>query len=345
MLTVKVVLRDAEKVKNYLFENTLFDDRFILVRDSQYIYFPVIKKFNSFAPDILLSFVVKEDKFRKVEERDLRRILEKKLTKKELEHLKTSFDSVGDIAILEIDDQLLKKEKLIAKTVLALHSNIKTVVKKKGEHKGKLRLQDHVYLAGENKKETLHKENGVVLKLDIDKAYFSVRMANERKRLMEQVRNGETILVMFSGIAPYCCVLSKNTAAKEIYGIELNKVGHKYGLQNIELNHLQNVTLLQGDVHKVVVLFQKEKKVFDRVLMPLPKGAEDFLFDALAVCKKKGIIHFYDFLHEKEFDLALKKIEKACKQAKRKYKIISLVKCGQHSPYVFRICVDFQVMN
>lgn len=345
MLTVKVLLRDAEKVKNYLVENKLSDNRFILERNEEFIFFPVIKEFSRFTLDILLSFVQKEDKLKKVQEHDLRKVLTKKLTKKELEHLKTAFDIVGDIAVIEIDDQLVKKQKLVAKTVLAMHSNIKTVVKKKGEHKGKLRIQEHVYLAGEKKFETIHKENGVLLKLDINKAYFSPRMASERKRIMEQIRKGEIVLVMFSGIGPYCCVLGKNTRAKQVYGIELNKVGHRYALENMQLNKLSNVVLLQGDVHNVVKKFVGEEKVFDRVLMPLPKGAEDFLSDALAVAHKRTIIHFYDFLHEKEFNKALLKIEKACKKAKKKYKILCVIKCGQHSPYVFRICVDFQLLS
>ena len=302
----------------------------------------MIKEFN--ISGAAVSFIEKQDNFKKESEHDLRKVLENKLSLKQLEHLKTSFDIVGDIAILEIDDELKKKEKIIAKTVLELHPHIKTVVKKKGQHKGKLRIQEHSYLAGEKKFETIHKENGVFLKLDINKAYFSQRMASERKRIMEQVKKGENVLVMFSGIAPYCCVLGKNTAAAKVLGIELNKEGHKYGLENVQLNKLNNVELMQGDVHKVAAKLVKEKKLFDRILMPLPKGAEDFLLDAIAVAKKKSIIHFYDFLHEKEFDKALKKIEKACKKAKRKYKILRLVKCGQHSPYVFRICVDFQVL-
>ena len=77
--------------------------------------------------------------------------------------------------------------------------------------------------------------------------------------------------------------------------------------------------------------------------MPLPKHAEDYLEDALKVSKKNTIIHFYNFLHEKEFDKAKEMIKKACTMAKKRFKIIRLVKCGQHSPHVYRICVDFKV--
>ena len=77
--------------------------------------------------------------------------------------------------------------------------------------------------------------------------------------------------------------------------------------------------------------------------MPLPKGGEDFLDVSLKAIKKKGVIHFYDFLHEDEFYKAKDKVKQACTLAKKKCKIIRLTKCGQQSPRVHRICVDFRV--
>ena len=78
---------------------------------------------------------------------------------------------------------------------------------------------------------------------------------------------------------------------------------------------------------------------FDRILMPLPKTGEDFLATALKLAKKGTIVHFYDFQKAGEFKKAEGKIKKAC----RNCQIIDVVKCGQHSPRVFRICVDFKV--
>ena len=77
--------------------------------------------------------------------------------------------------------------------------------------------------------------------------------------------------------------------------------------------------------------------------MPLPKGGENYLDLAIKAAKNKGTIHFYDFLHENQFDEAADKIDLACKKAKKKYKILKLVKCGQFGPGIYRICVDFTV--
>jgi tRNA (guanine37-N1)-methyltransferase len=270
----------------------------------------------------------------------LKEALEAKLTKTQLEHLKRAYDVVGSIAILEIPKELLKKQKVIAEAVLGLHKNVKTVVKKAGIHSGKYRTQKMKILAGEKTKVTEYKENKVRLRLDVEKVYFSPRLSTERLRIANLVKKGESVLVMFSGCAPYPCVLAKNSEPKEIYGIEINPAGHKFAEENVRLNKISNVKLFKGDVRKVV---PKLGKTFDRILMPLPKSAEDFLDVALSAANKGTIIHFYDFLHRDEFQKAVAKIEKACKKAKKKCKVLAITKCGQHAPRVFRICVDFLV--
>jgi tRNA G37 N-methylase Trm5 len=89
------------------------------------------------------------------------------------------------------------------------------------------------------------------------------------------------------------------------------------------------------------------KKTFDRILMPLPKSAEDFLDDALLMANKGTIIHFYDFLNEALGEIPSKAIEKidiACKRNNVQYKVLNHVKCGDQAPYVYRVCVDFEIV-
>jgi tRNA (guanine37-N1)-methyltransferase len=224
---------------------------------------------------------------------------------------------------------------------MKLNKNVTTVVKKKGIHSGEFRLQETEHIAGKKTKLATHKENNARIKVNVDKTYFSIRLSTERKRIAELVKPGENILVMFSGCAPYPIVLAKNTEAAKIIGIEINPDAHKLGLENIKLNKVKNVMLINGDVKKEI---PKLSEKFDRILMPLPKTADEFLKEALSVSKKGTIIHFYDFLKETEFDLAYKKIDKACKEMKLKYKISETVRCGQHAPRVYRICVDFKIL-
>lgn len=335
MSTIKVPLKEAEKVKNYLIKNNYLDNTRKIITNNSFIYFPVLKK------DLKNNFnfqYIKKGLPKKEIKQNAKQKLYSILDEETLKKLKTAFDVIGDIAVIEVDEDLKNKEKIIAQIILDSHKNIKTVVKKSGIHSGEFRTQKTTHILGEKNKISLHKENNCKFYVDIDEVYFSPRLATERKRIMQQVKKDESILVMFSGVAPYPIVLSKNTKAKEITGIELNPKAHELALKNLKLNKINNVNLINGDVKDIISSLNIK---FDRILMPLPKSAEDFLDTALSLTKKNTIIHFYDFLREDKFFEAHKKIDKACKRNKLKYEILETVKCGQHAPYTFRICVDF----
>ena len=253
----------------------------------------------------------------------------KRLNKKK-GHL--SYDIMGDIIIL--NNKISKKE---AEALLKERKNAKTILYKTKMHSGKYRTRKLSVITGVKNKTALYKENGCLFKLNVETCYFSSRLSNERLRIAKQVKHGEKILVMFSGVSPYSIVIAKNSKANEIVGIEWNPKAHEFALQNIKLNKVQDrVEAYCGDVRKVVI---KLKKKFDRIIMPLPRDADDFLDVALKVLNKKGIIHFYDF--EKEEDISSKAIEKIKKYCEPK--ILNVIKTGKYSPRKYRICVDFCV--
>ena len=263
-----------------------------------------------------------------------------KLTQKEIALIPRSYDIVGSILIFsDFPKELIKKEKLIGEYLINSIKPVKTVCRKTEKYSGKYRLPKLKIIAGEKTKETLYKENNITLKLDVEKVYFSSRSGNERLRISKLVKKDEKVLVMFSGCAPFPCVIAKNSKPRSVIGIEINPIAHKYALENIALNKLTNIGLIKGDVRKVL-----PKKKFDRILMPLPKGAEKYLDIALPASKKGTTIHFYDFLNEKEFNLAKEKVAKACKRGKKKFRVLNLVKCGHFGPRIYRICLDFKVL-
>ncbi len=337
MFALKARLRDAEKAKSLMVEKGLIDNSFRSKKDSKHIYFPLKEK------AFVKGFEIVEIDFEKNNKpvaMDLKSLLKGKLSEEYFERLKSSYDVIGSIAILEIDEELRGKEKVIAEALLESNTTIKTVLRKDAAHRTEFRTQKMKFLAGIDTRETVHKENNVLLKLDVENVYFSPRLSTERKRISEQVKPGEDILVMFSGCSPYPCVLSKITEAKGIVGIEINPAGHKYGLENVKMNKIKNVELINGDVRLEV---PKMNKKFDRIIMPLPKEAQDFLDVAFQAAMKGTRIHFYQFLHEDNFGEAEKKAKEEALKYGFKFKYLDLVKCGQHSPRVYRICLDFEV--
>lgn len=269
----------------------------------------------------------------------LKDYLKNKLTKKESGIFPTSYDVVGDIAIFaDLPKELAKKEELIGNSLMKLNKNIKVVCKKVKKYSGKYRTPKLKIIAGENRKETTYIENGFRLKLDVEKVYFSSRLSNERARIVNLVKPNENVLVMFSGCGPYTIQIAKK--ARKVTAIEINLIAHKYALINLKLNKIKNVNAIKGDVKKIV---PKLKEKFDRIVMPLPKSAEDFLKYAFLVSKKRTTVHFYTFAREDGFNDVKKSLINKTKKLKKNIKILKIVKAGECAPYVQRICVDFLI--
>ncbi len=340
MLAAYTELKHAQKVKEFLVKRQLLHQDYLPVKELDHIFFAMSKKTavpNAKVVNTKFSFPERQKPVT-VDE-----LLKKVLTSKELELLPRTQEVVGEILILEIPEELKKKERIIAEAYLKTSRKISTVVKKSDIHTGTFRTRKVTVLAGKKTKETIHHENGVELKLHLERTYFSARSGSERLRIAKLVKPGEDVLVMFSGAAPYPLVIARNSEARHVYGIELNPLAHNYAVENVQLNNLQDrINIVHGDVkHKIPHLKQK----FDRIVMPLPKTGEQFLDLALLKVKKGGFIHLYSFLDEAEIDAYAKKVREICKKLGYSIKILRKVKCGQFSPGVFRVCLDMKVLS
>ena len=158
----------------------------------------------------------------------------------------TSFDTIGTIALF--NDKISKKQ---AQEILKKHNNIKTVAYKSDIHKGRYRLKKVKVVAGIKTKETTHKENKRLIKLDIEKCYFSSRLSEERKRISSLVKKPENVLVMFGGVGVYALVIGNK--AKKITSIEINPTAHKYAKENVKLNKLSNLKHISDSANTLYI--------------------------------------------------------------------------------------------
>lgn len=280
--------------------------------------------------------------------RNLKEILKDKLSEEELKLVPSSFDVIGSrekaVAIVEIPDELKPRERLIAEAIMQLHKNVRSVLKKVSERRGELRLREHKLIAGDDDTEVVHKEYGYLLKLDPQKVYFSPREATERQRIAEQVKAGETVMVMFAGIGVYGIgIAKKQPDINKIIAVEINPAAVKYMKENIRINKLSHkITAVMGDVRTACKHWYGK---CDRIVMPLPLGAESFLDVAVKCLKDKGVIHFYSWGEEKNpFAKAIKLIDESLKGFKKKYEIIGRRMVLPYSPRVYKICLDFKVL-
>lgn len=275
---------------------------------------------------------------------NLKKLLDAYLDIEKIKLIPSGYDLIGHVAVLEIPDKLKKKKEIIAKAILQVHKNIKTVLEKCSERKGMFRIRKYKFLAGNRKFETVHKEYGCQFKLNPTKAYFSPRELTERQRIAEQVKSNEVVMVMFGGISPFPIIIAKKQLkVKKIISVEINPVATKYAKENIRLNKMSDkIIAVQGDVREKCVKWYGK---CDRVLMPLPLGSVGFIDVAVKCLKKKGgIIHFYNWGEEENlFDNALDVIQENMKILKKKYKVLNMKKVLPYAPKKFKVCIDFKV--
>lgn len=271
-------------------------------------------------------------------------LLVKVLTKKEMEKLVTSFDIVGDIAIIEIPRGLGKKKKVIANAIMAIHKNVR-VVAKKSLVEGKYRVRKLKIIAtrtGNRRLETVHREHGCAMRLDPSKVYFSVRLSHERERIASLVKDRENVLVMFAGVGPFALVIAKKRPLAKVVGIELNRVAAKYFAENITLNGLKNCEVIHGDVKKIIP--KRFACWADRILMPLPKSAKGFLNIAFTAARENATIHFYHFGPEKSvFESAEGAIRMAAARVNAKTEILNKKIVRPYAPGIVQAVIDFKV--
>jgi tRNA (guanine37-N1)-methyltransferase len=273
----------------------------------------------------------------------LKENLKDRFNEDELDMLVCGFDLIGDIAIIEIPEDIRSRRKDIALGVKKSHKHVKTVLMKSGDRKGSFRLRKLRKLIG---KETVteHKEHGCRFRLDVETCYFSPRESTERQRIAERVNPGEDVLVMFAGIGPYSIMIAKKQpGVKKVYSIEINPECIRYLRENIEINKVKDkqVTVL-GDVR---MSCEKLNIGFDRIVMPLPKEGHEYLDVAFKYIKKRGVIHFYHYSHENNlWDETMALIKNCAGQLCREFRIIDKRKVLPYGPGVWKVCVEIEVI-
>ena len=227
--------------------------------------------------------------------RSLREVTQGDLPSDALEQLPRSYDIIGDVAIVELDDELGSYSELIGNGIMRLNPQVRLVVRRTTKTAGQYRTRGIERIAGEGTTETVHHEFSCKFLLDVASVYFNPRLSHERMRIARQVRSGEVVVDMFAGVGPYSILIGKLQPTGKVYSIDLNPVAYKYLTENVFLNKVADRVLpLQGDVRDFAS--GKLRRVADRVVMNFPSDSTAFLDAAVDLLKPTGgLIHYYTF--------------------------------------------------
>jgi len=199
-------------------------------------------------------------------------VVNEKVEGEDYHRIVRSYDLIGDIAIIKIPEDLLDERRFIlGEEMVRRHSYIKAVYRQAGPVEGVFRVRRLEHLAGEKRTLTLYKEYGHRFLVDVARVYFSPRLSYERRRIASMVSPGEKAVNMFAGVGTFT-----------IHMALINN-----GLNRVE----DRIYTYLGDAREICM--REGLAGIDRVVMPLPELALDYLPTALDIAGEGAWIHIY----------------------------------------------------
>ena len=332
---VYVPLKDGEKVRQYLKINNLLRKDLKINKDKKYIYFPIINNISI----IERKYNIKNKTFEKKSKNYIyyKEKLEKLIPKNVLKNLPSSFDIIGDIILVRLNKNLLVYKNYIGSALLSTNKNAKVVCLIEPV-KGELRTRKLEIIAGEKRTKTIHKEYGLIFEVDIQKTYFSPRLANERKRISKLVNPDDVVVDMFTGVGPFSIMIAKYSNPKIVYALDKNPYAVKFARINVKKNKVLNkILIIKADAKNSNNII-KEKA--DRIIMNLPFSAYKFFKNALNIANNKCIIHYYDILRENEINEKIEFLKKIASKKGFILESLDIRKIKTYAPREFYIGID-----
>ncbi len=276
-LALKVNLKEIENILKFLKESDLLIQKLKIIKNDCYAFIPVNECPQGYECEYMEFQEIKK----------IRNYYDLLSIPENLKNiLPRSYDRIGDIILLKLNDDLNPYKNDIGEALLKFHKSCKTVAMDKGV-KGEFRIRDLEVIAGDGL-ETIHMENGVKIYVDLSKAYFSPRLGGERLRVFKKINDNEIILDMFAGVGPFSLLIAKFKKVV-VYSIDKNSDAIELLKRSMEINHLNNIVPIAGDVRDVVPKLGN----FDRIIMNFPTKSLDYIDLAFGSIKRNGFIHLY----------------------------------------------------
>ncbi len=325
-------MEDGESVRNMLRQNGVLDLSHQIGREEGHLLIPIVGTSSGLGYDELdieLSPIPRK-------ETDYRKLLD--LPQDLLESLPSSFDVIGDVAILKLEETLIAHAPQIADALMATNQRLRSVALDRGV-KGEMRVRDLEPLRGSHDLSSVHTEYGVSMEVDPSLAYFNPRLSRERKRIADLVSDGEVIADMFAGVGPFPLVICKHSSPSHVFAIDLNPQAVAMMRRNILRNRLQDrISAIEGDSKESV----RKLPDLDRVIMNLPHMSEEFLFYALYKLRPGGVVHLYKILERDDLVPFQERVLSIAATSGRVVNIEGVQELKTYSPTMSVYCFDLR---
>lgn len=225
----------------------------------------------------------------------LRKLAKRVLGGSDATRLWKRVEVIGDLVVIKKPfDYPVERLKPLAEALLREIPNARSVWVAVSPVRGDYKVREYLHLAGEPKSETVYKERGCSFKLDITKVYVSPRLNYEHGRVAKLVKDGEVVANMFAGVGLYSIIIARKARPRKVYSIDINPDAYRFMVENVKLKSVESIVEpILGDAARVIK--ERLRGVADRVLMPCPELALEYLDKAVLALKpgKRGFIHVF----------------------------------------------------
>ncbi|WP_371802034.1 class I SAM-dependent methyltransferase family protein [Candidatus Lokiarchaeum ossiferum] len=223
-----------------------------------------------------------------------------------------SFDILGSIAIIELNrEEHLKLRPFIFKIgelLLKNNPNLDSVYEKAGNIDGIYRTRQFKYIVGKKSTITEYKENQCRFLIDIERTFFTPRLAFERNRISNieiNFNSNGVIWDMFCGVGPYLIQIARKYPKYEYIGTDINPDAIRLAKQNVDLNKMNkyNIDFINLNVANIGenAYHYKLKGNVVRIIMNLPEKNIEFIKILPEYIHPNGcLLHIYQFNEKRE---------------------------------------------
>ncbi|MCI4325393.1 MAG: methyltransferase domain-containing protein [Thermoplasmata archaeon] len=212
--------------------------------------------------------------------------------------LPRAFDVVGDVVLIRLPEELRPHGAAVGTALLQFVPGARLVGLDLGVH-GEARLRRLLPLAGEGTWATQHRENGLTLDVDLERAYFSPRLAREHALVAEEVRVSERVLDFACGVGPFAAHIARDGRAREVVAVDSNPVA-------VALAQVNLARAGPGGRARAVLApiesFAPSAGACERAILNLPHGGVKYLPSVAATVARGGSLHFYELTHRVDPD-------------------------------------------
>ncbi len=340
VLGVKVRREDAEDARRRLTSAEVIDRRREIADEGAYAVIPVKERpSEGLLAGIDVDLVVREFSDRPEREDpvdEVRRVA--RIPDSLKDELPSKWELLGDVLVLRLPPSLIGLERAAAEAYADV-LGAKSVLQDVGGIGGELRTPRVRRILGDDTV-TVHRENGVLFKLDVEKVMFSSGNIDERVRVSKLDCDGEVIVDMFAGIGYFSLPVAVHRDPKRVISCELNPVAFGYLVENIALNDVSDfVEPVEGDNRKL-----DGSSIADRVFMGYVKTTHEYLDTAIRLLRSGGTIHYHETCPcELLPGRPLDRLKAAVKDGR--VDIIDLREVKSYSPGVSHVVVDARVFK